>query len=389
MRRDTEIYGVSFFESGQVDSWVDFSSHNIELPATMWFYPVLGFMPYNALATAKAKADFARSLSVLEAHLLDKTYLVGHKVTLADIAIVSALVYPFKFVCDPAYLSPFPNVIRWFETCVNQPQFENVIGKVVFAEVELTPANVAALPNPTVAAAPAAKPPAPAAAPAEKPKEQKKDKAPKEQKEKAPKAPKAEKPKEEKPKAEKPKAKPKDDDDDDEPLVPVEKKEDHLFKIMDKESPSPFIMDSWKRTYSNCHGDYEGALKTFWETFDPAGWSLWRGDYLYNDENKILFMTSNLIGGFMQRTDEIRKWLFGTLTIRGEEKAGGMKITIYFLIRGQDIAPLIAANCDAEGYTWKKLEVPVSDEDKKLLFDYWTSDTTLEGEPVLDSRCFK
>ena len=91
----------------------------------------------------------------------------------------------------------------------------------------------------------------------------------------------------------------------------------------------------------------------------------------------------------MQRTDEIRKWLFGTLTIRGEEKAGGMKITIYFLIRGQDIAPLISANCDAEGYTWKKLEVPVSDEDKKLLFDYWTSDTTLEGEPVLDSRCFK
>jgi hypothetical protein len=30
-------------------------------------------------------------------------------------------------------------------------------------------------------------------------------------------------------------------------------------------------------------------------------------------------MTSNLIGGFIQRTEEIRKWLFGTLTIRGVE----------------------------------------------------------------------
>lgn len=31
IRRDTELYGVSFFESGQVDSWIDFSAHEIEL----------------------------------------------------------------------------------------------------------------------------------------------------------------------------------------------------------------------------------------------------------------------------------------------------------------------------------------------------------------------
>ena len=31
IRRDTELYGVSFFESAQVDSWIDFSAHDIEL----------------------------------------------------------------------------------------------------------------------------------------------------------------------------------------------------------------------------------------------------------------------------------------------------------------------------------------------------------------------
>ena len=45
MRRDTELYGVSFFESGQVDSWIDFSTHELELAATMWLYPVIGYMP--------------------------------------------------------------------------------------------------------------------------------------------------------------------------------------------------------------------------------------------------------------------------------------------------------------------------------------------------------
>lgn len=31
IRRDSELYGVSFLESGQVDSWIDFCSHDIEL----------------------------------------------------------------------------------------------------------------------------------------------------------------------------------------------------------------------------------------------------------------------------------------------------------------------------------------------------------------------
>jgi elongation factor 1-gamma len=31
IRRDTELYGVSFLESGQIDSWIDFTTHDIEL----------------------------------------------------------------------------------------------------------------------------------------------------------------------------------------------------------------------------------------------------------------------------------------------------------------------------------------------------------------------
>mmetsp|Transcript_24304 Transcript_24304/g.24573 ORF Transcript_24304/g.24573 Transcript_24304/m.24573 type:complete len:455 (+) Transcript_24304:66-1430(+) len=379
LRRDTELYGVSFFESGQVDSWIDFCSHDIELPATMWFYPVLGYMPYNAAATGKAKQDLSRALAVLDAHLLDKTYLVGNKISLADITVISALVYPFKFVCDPAFRAPYVNVMRWFDTCINQPAFENVIGKVVLAEAELTANGVAALPNPTAPAAPAT-PAKPAGGDKKAEKKEKKENAPKPEKQKAEKAPKAPK--------EKAAPKPKEVEPEDDEPAPVEKKQDHPFKIMDANAKSPFAMDAWKRCYSNCHGDYEGAMTEFWKTFDADGWSLWRGDYLYNEENKILFMTSNLIGGFMQRTDEIRKWLFGTLTIRGEE-GGLMKITNFFLIRGQEIQPLIDCNNDAECYKWTKIPAPVSEADKKLLYDYWCSDGPLEGETCLDSRCFK
>jgi len=375
LRADSELFGSSFFEHGQVDSWIDFSSHDLELPVSLWIYPVLGYVAFNPAVAAQAKADVARALNVLENHLADKTYLVGHKITLADITVVSALVYPFKFVADGAFRAAFPNVVRWFTTCVNQPQFENVIGNVVLCEAELTPNGAAPV---------AFAPPAP---PAENKKKggDKKDQKPKEPKEKKPKEPKEQKPKE--PKAEKKPKEKEPEPEEEEEEKPV-KKEDHAFKIMDKEHPTTFVMDTWKKTYSNC-SSYDEAMNEFWATFDAEGWSIWRGDYNYNEENSVLFMTSNLIGGFIQRTEEIRKWLFGTMTIRGEAKANGMKITAYYLIRGQSIQPLIDCNTDAECYTWTKLAVPASDDDKVLLKDYWTSETTLEGEPVLDSRCYK
>lgn len=305
LRPDKGLLGASFVESGLVDSWIDFSAHDLELPASLWYYPVLGLTATTPAISAKAKADFGSALRVLNTHLADKTYLVGEKITLADITVVSALVYPFKFVADPAFRGQFPNVLRWFLTCVNQPQFSAVVGTVVLAEKELTAGG-----GPAASAAGG----------------DKKEKAPKEKKEKAPKE---EKPKEApKPKEEKKKAAKKDEDDEEpEPDYVQEKKAEHPFKLLDKSNPSPFIMDEWKKTYSNC-SDYKEAMDFFWSKFDAGGWSIFRGDYKYNEECKVLFMTSNLIGGFIQRTEEIRKWLFGTMTIRGVE--GESFLSYYF-----------------------------------------------------------
>jgi len=362
MRQDTGLMGATFFESAEVDQWIDFCSNNIELPASIWFYPILGYMAENAAATARAKTDLASALAILNNHLSSRTYLVGEAITLADITVASTLVYPFKFVCDAKYRAAFPNVMRWFETLVHQPQFEAVVGKVVLASSEAGANTGAAI-----------------AAPAKKGKADKKEK-----KEKAPKPPKAPVEKKEKaPKVE-----------EEEPEAPKEKKEEHLFKIMDADpaQKSPFVMDAWKRCYSNCE-TYEAGMAEFWSTFDSKGWSIHRGDYKFNDELKVLFMTSNLIGGFIQRTDEIRKWLFGTMNIRGEE-GKDMKISAFYLIRGQSIQPLIDCNDDAQCYEWTKIagdDVQISDENKALLFKYWTmdADEEVEGQKCLDSRCYK
>lgn len=210
------------------------------------FYPVLGYLAYNPVVASQSKADLSSALKTLNDHLQFRTYLVGESITLADITVASTLVYPFKFVADPSYRSAFPNVIRWFTTLVNQPAFESVVGTVVLAEKELTASGVA---------------PVPAVDGKKKDGDKAKDaqdKAVKKEKAAKPKA--AEKPKETKPKEETKKEKPKKEDDDEpEPDFVEEKKAEHPFKILDKTNPTPFSMDTWKKTYSNC-SDYKDAM---------------------------------------------------------------------------------------------------------------------------------
>ena len=84
---------------------------------------------------AKAEADMGNALKILEEHLWKggekKKYLVtDHSITLADIVLASTLVYPFQLVFDESFLRPYSNVVDWFETCVNQPEFQAVVGKV-------------------------------------------------------------------------------------------------------------------------------------------------------------------------------------------------------------------------------------------------------------------
>lgn len=303
----------------------------------------------------KAKDDLGNALKILNDHLLYRTYLVNDQITLADIVVASTLVYPFKLVADKNYIKPYPNVIRWFTTCVNQMEFQQVIGQVNLCKKELLAPGQEA--TGAASASKDVKVKDSAAAPKAKKESKKKDKA---------------------------------DEEDDPPLVPVEKKAEHPYKIMDKDLPSPFSMDTWKKTYSNATS-YDDAMNTFWEIFDTEGWSLWYQTYKFNEENKRIFMTSNAVTGFQQRTDEIRKWAFGVMDVLGTEETS-LEITGVWLMRGHTVEHICNANDDANWYDWKPLSEkgqPVSDENKALVKLFWTAEDTIDNKPIQDSKVFK
>jgi len=391
LRRDTELYGATFFESALVDSWLDFATHDLEVGVISWLYPVLGYSEFKAEAYPKAVASVKAALEALNAQLLSRTFIVGNKITLADIVLVSVLYYPFKFLLDPAFRAPYPNVVRWYLTCVNQPQFKAVLGAPSLAATELLAAGstggAAAVTAPAAAAA--------AGGAGGEGKKGKKDKAeagapqaakaPAAPKEKKEKKKKEEVPEEEAAPAPAPEPAPAaggagDEDDEDKPKPKVKGPFDDL-------PPSPMNMDHWKRTYSNSRSDYYLSMKPFWEEiFDKAGYSIWFCKYKYNDENKVDYMTSNLVGGFLQRCDDVRRYAFGSMVILNENPP--FEIEGCWLIRGDSVAPLIEANPDAEYYEWTKANTD-DEATRALIADYWCSIGNINGKAQYDSKIFK
>ena len=222
--------------------WMSFS--NAELLPTLggWFRPLIGKDPYNKKAVEDAKNACGKALGALESHFLINTFLVGERITLADLYMASQASRGFQFVLDKAWRAENPNFTRWYETVVNQPVWKAVVDKPIFVEeaVKYTP--------------PKKEPKAAAAAP-----KSEKKKAVEEE--------------EEEPRQEAPKAK-------------------HPLEALPKPN---LILDDWKRKYSN-EDTRDIALPWFWENYKEDEYSLWRVDYKYNDELTMTFMSNNLVG---------------------------------------------------------------------------------------------
>jgi len=335
----SKIYGASAYEASLIDQWIDFASNEIELPSAAWLYPILEIVPENREATNKAKGDIRKALDILNHHLETRTFLVGERVSLADIVVSMSLYRLYKMVLDPGFRKSWRNLNRWYLTLVHQHEFASVIG-----EVQLCEKMMVAKAAPKAAAAPA------------QPKGEKKKKEPA--------AP--------KPKPEPKKKKEEDEDDGDDEHHEEKPKGKNPLDALPK---SKLDLEEWKRTYSN-ESTRDVALPWLWEHFDAEGYSFWFSDYRFNNECQKLFMTANLLGGFVQRLDKLRKYGFGSLVIFGEEP--NLQVAGVWLFRGPEVPAEMKETDDYPNYDWKKLDHK-DENDRKLIEDYFAWDGTFGG----------
>lgn len=298
-----------------------------------WVAPLTGAKPYNKKTVDDAAKEVARAIDAAEEHLTHHTYLVGERITLADLFSAGLLYRGFQYFFDKQWRQQHPAVTRWYETIVNQPIYTAVAEKLPFLDTPVltnTPPKKAEQPKPAA--------PKPAAA---KPAEE----------EEEPAAPKAKHPLESLPKA-------------------------------------SFPLDEWKRQYSN--NDTPVALKWFWENVPFDEYSIWKVAYKYNDELTLTFMSNNLIGGFNNRLEGSRKYLFGCASVYGANNDSVIEGA--FVIRGQEYLPVFDVAPDYESYEFTKLD-PTNPEDRAYVEAQWSWDkpVTVNGKeyPHADGKVFK
>merc|ERR1712096_43546 len=212
-------------------------------------------------------------------------------------------------VLDPAFRKPFMNVTRWFTTVINQPNAKAVIGSFTLCSkmAEFDSKKFAEFSGKG---------------------------GDKKGKEKAPKAEKKKEPEKKKEKEVEPEA--------DFPMEP--KKKDPLDAL----PKGSFDLEEWKRFYSN--NDEEPSIAWFWQHFDHENYSIWKGDYKYNEELTMVFMSCNLIGGMFQRLEKLKKNAFASACLFGSDNDSS--ISGIWVFKGQELA----FELSEDWQEWKKVQ---------------------------------
>ena len=92
-----------------------------------WFRPLVGRDPYNKKSVDDHAKAALQAIAVLEQHFLVHTFLVGERITLADLFVTSLIARGFEYVLDKQWRQENPNTTRWYETITSQPIWKAVV----------------------------------------------------------------------------------------------------------------------------------------------------------------------------------------------------------------------------------------------------------------------
>ncbi len=93
-----QLRGKTLAEQSQVVQWIEYGEREINPTSATLVYPCMGIMQFNKQNNERAKDELKHILQLLNDYLRTRTYLVGERITLADIAVASDLLLLFQWV---------------------------------------------------------------------------------------------------------------------------------------------------------------------------------------------------------------------------------------------------------------------------------------------------
>jgi elongation factor 1-gamma len=351
-----ELLGENIFEKCKIIQWIEFANNEIYKCNKNIIYPIFGWNNLNKEDYNKDNNKIKEYLKIIEKELENKEYIIGNKISIADIKLFSSLRYlMILYLPEQMRNKLYPKINKWYEKIMNTSEAINAYGRTILCKNIIKPyngiinKNIEKIDN--------------------NQKKGKKDKKENIQKNKEIKKEK-------------------------EPYIPsilelprynIKPIENNILDLLPE---SKFDLDKFKIEFLK-NNNKKNGMKYFWKNYDPDGYSLWFIEY-NNDINECitLFRTCIIKGNILEQLKYFKKYCFGVLGVYGNDS--DYKIKGCLLWKGNEI-PEEIKNIDC----YNKLNIRKLDynqkKDQQLVHDYWTKIGEKEKvfkKPAIDTRYF-
>ena len=305
------LLGSNPVERAQIDQWMNWLQSGVQQQAGGAIYAIFGKNPDMTQPMFNEAVQGIKSNLRSVDQSLTGDWLVGSKCTLADIFLAGTMSLPFQLILDQGFTKAAPKACAWFGRVSSLPEFVAIFGKIKLAKKSVKPV-LKTEEKPKKPAQQAA------AAAAAKPKEEKKG------------------------------------------------------NPLDALPPTNFVIDDYKRVFSNLSDKYGEGHENMMSTVDHAGWSFWLLHYeKVGKEGQVGYMFQNMLEGFCQRLEGFKKYSMGKFCMLGEEPS--LEIKGVLLMRGHDInVQELKDHPQMEYMQPRKLDI-ANAADKKIIQEYFGS----------------
>ena len=135
-----ELLGNSEFEKAQVNQWIEFASCEINRCFKSIIYPIFGWAPYCKENADKDNSILKDYLKIIENNLKKNSYIVGEKLTLADILLFRHLrLFMMFHFPEGLRKSLLPHITKWFEKIMKSNEAMRAYGRTLLCKIPLKP----------------------------------------------------------------------------------------------------------------------------------------------------------------------------------------------------------------------------------------------------------
>ena len=135
-----DLLGQNSFETAKINQWIEYASCELNRCQKAIIYPMFGWNEFCKESFDKENAKIKDYLKIVEKELEGKNYLVGNRLTLADIVLFRYLRLFMMFQFPEGMRKKlFPNTTKWFENIMKTNETVKAYGRIVLCKIPLKP----------------------------------------------------------------------------------------------------------------------------------------------------------------------------------------------------------------------------------------------------------